>query len=256
MRNSRKLLVGLASLTLTDIAIAEAADLPIKARPLAPVAAYNWSGFYVGAHAGYRWADPEFSAPAFDGAESTSPARSERYRTDGGIVGVHAGYNHMITPTILAGIEGDWTWGKSSASATGSSLDSNNDGFIFRSEVELTWQATLRGRLGVVNGQWLVYATGGVAFARIRWTDTTTEYFPFPNAIGTTTSEAAKTLTGGVVGVGAERILTQNLIARLEYLYEHFGDTGVPFGLGPRSGTLDLNNVHKLRVGISYKFGP
>ena len=255
MRKSQKLLVGLASLTLTDIAIAEAADLPVKARPPVAVAAYNWSGFYVGGHAGYRWADAEFSGPAFDGTRFTSPVRSENYRSDGGIVGVHAGYNYMITPTILAGIEGDWTWGKSKASATGSSLDSNGDGFIFRSEVELSWQATFRGRLGVVNGQWLVYVTGGVAFARVRWTDETTEFFNF-DPTGSTSSQVSKTLTGYVVGVGSEYMWTPNWIARIEYLYENFGDTDVPFGLGPQTGTLELKDVHKLRVGISYKFGP
>ena len=65
MRKSQKLLVGLASLTLWDIAVASAADLPVKAQPPAPVATYNWSGFYVGVHAGYRWADASFSGPGF-----------------------------------------------------------------------------------------------------------------------------------------------------------------------------------------------
>jgi outer membrane immunogenic protein len=255
MRKSRKLLLGLASLTLTDIAIAEAADLPVKAPPLAPVAIYNWAGFYLGGHAGYRWADPEFSGPGYDGLVSPSPARSASYRTNGGIVGVHAGYNHMLTPTILAGIEGDWTWGKRRASATGSSIDDLGDGFIFRSEVELTWQATFRGRLGVVNGQWLLYGTGGVAFARIRWTDNTTEIF-VGDPIAASSSDAGKTLTGYVVGVGAEYLWRPNWIARVEYLYENFGDVSLPFGTGSQVGKLDLKDVSKIRVGISYKFGP
>jgi opacity protein-like surface antigen len=123
MRKSQKLLAGLASLTLFDIAVAAAADLPVKARPPAPVATYNWSGFYIGGHAGYRWADANFSAPGYDfddpvfGIISFSP-RNESYRPSGGIIGVQAGYNFMVTPTILAGLEGDWTWGSSSESST------------------------------------------------------------------------------------------------------------------------------------------
>jgi outer membrane immunogenic protein len=78
----KKLLVGLASLTLLDIATAVARDLPLRAR--APAPTYNWSGFYVGAHAGYRWADADFSGPAYDfdpGVGTiTFPGRSERYR--------------------------------------------------------------------------------------------------------------------------------------------------------------------------------
>jgi len=31
-----------------------AADMPVKAAPLVPI--YNWSGFYIGGHAGYGWA--------------------------------------------------------------------------------------------------------------------------------------------------------------------------------------------------------
>jgi opacity protein-like surface antigen len=49
-------------------------------------------------------------------------------------------------------------------------------------------------------------------------------------------------------------MLASNWIARLEYLYEKFGDVGVPHGFGLQTGTLDLK-VNKVRVGISYKFG-
>ena len=39
-----------------------AADLPIRSAPpsmLSPVSAYNWTGIYVGANAGYGWGRPE-----------------------------------------------------------------------------------------------------------------------------------------------------------------------------------------------------
>jgi hypothetical protein len=77
----------------------------------------------------HRWpcrlslADANFSAPGYDfddpvfGIISFSP-RNESYRPSGGIIGVQAGYNFMVTPTILAGLEGDWTWGSSSESST------------------------------------------------------------------------------------------------------------------------------------------
>ena len=94
-----------------------------------------------------------------------------------------------------------------------------------------------------------------MAFARIRWTDNTTE-FSSQGTEGTLSSGASKTLTGWVLGAGVEYMWRPNWIARLEYLYENFGDVSVPFGLGPQSGTLDLKDVSKLRVGISYKFGP
>lgn len=246
MSKSRSVLVGLASLTLTDIALAEPCQH-------APVPAYNWTGFYAGGHAGYRWAHANFSGPGFDGFISSSAPRSENYSLNGGIVGVQGGYNCMLTPTTLVGVEGDWSWGKSKAGASGSSVDSLGDGFMFRSEAEISWQATLRGRLGVVNGQWLIYGTGGVAFLRGRWFDSTSEIF-IGNPADSISSQLSKTLTGWVVGVGLEYMWNPNWIARVEYLYENFGGIAVPFGTGPETGTLDLKDVSKLRFAISYNF--
>lgn len=260
VRNKKqKLLVGLAALTLLDIAAAAAADLPVKAPPPAPVITHNWSGFYLGGHAGYRWAKADFSGPGYDfnpGVGTVSfPPRSEGYRLNGGIIGAHAGYNFMVTPAILAGIEGDWTWGSSTESFAGQFILSGNDGLFFASEAKLTWQATIRGRIGVVNGPWLFYGTGGVAFAHVNWTDNSAFIFA-GNTISASSSDVGKTLTGFAVGAGIEYMWTQNWIARVEYLYENFGDVDVPFGLGPQAGTLDLKDVSKVRVGISYKFGP
>jgi opacity protein-like surface antigen len=253
MHKSRKLLVGLASLTLIDIAIEEASGAPVNAPLSAPAAVYNWSGFYAGGHAGYRWTGSSFSGPEFTDF-FTSPPRNESYRLSHGIVGVQAGYNVMIAPSVLAGLEGDWSWGSSRATSTGSSVDDLGDGFIFRSEAELTWQATFRGRLGVVSGPWLFYGTGGVAFVRARWRDNTTQFL-VGDPLTVSSSEFTKTLTGSVVGAGVEYMWQPNWIMRVEYLHESFGNVSVPFGMG-QIGTLDLKNVNKMRVAISYKFGP
>src|SRR4029079_2545036 len=254
----QRLLVGLAALTLVDIAAAEAADLPVKAPPPAPIQTFNWSGFYLGAHAGYRWAKADFSGRGYDfdpGVGTFSfPPRSEGYRLNGGIVGAQAGYNFMVTPTILAGIEGDWSWGRGSEGASGQFIFFGNDGLLFASEAKLTWQATIRGRIGVVNGPWLFYGTGGAAFTHINWTDNSTFIFA-GTPIAAASSDVGKTLTGFAVGAGIEYMCTQNWIARVEYLYENFGDVSIPFGLGSQTGKLDLNSVNKVRVGISYKFG-
>ena len=36
---------------------AQAADMPLKAPPIAAPVMYNWTGFYIGAHIGGAWAD-------------------------------------------------------------------------------------------------------------------------------------------------------------------------------------------------------
>jgi outer membrane immunogenic protein len=262
MGKGQKALVGLVSLTLWDLAAANAADMPVKAPPPAPVAAYNWSGFYVGAHAGYRWADPNFSGPGYDfdtGIGLVSfPPRNESYSANGGIFGVHGGYNYMVTPSVLVGLEGDWSWGNSSTTLATSitGLDSIGDGFTFSrvSEAKLTWQATVRGRLGYVSGPWLFYGTGGVAFTRLQWS----EVSRLDAFAGTFTAGSAgsKTLTGWVVGGGVEYMVIRNWIVRGEYLHENFGDFSIPFGFVQQAGKLELKDVNKVRVGLSYKFGP
>lgn len=247
MRKKQKLLLGLASLTLFDLAVTTA--------PATAQVTSNWSGFYVGAHAGYRWADGSFTSPAsFDFAEF--PARNERYSLGGGIFGFHAGYNYLLSSSWLVGIEGDFTpgWGSSRRSATFDVFDVNSDGFIAfsrSSTLRLTWQATLRGRLGYINGPWLFYGTGGVAFTRAKWTDTAS------TELGDAAAwSAGKTLTGGVVGVGVEYMFDLRWIARVEYLYENFGSFNAPHGFGPQTGKIEIGDVQKVRFGISYKLAP
>jgi opacity protein-like surface antigen len=246
MSTKRKLFAGLASLTLFDIAAASAAE---------PPAVYNWAGLYVGAHAGYRWADAQFTSPGY--VVDALPVgnvvgRSNNLQPNGGIVGAHLGYNYMLSPTLLAGIEGDWTWGSGRASVAGGPFDTSDGVSFFSSQVKLTWQATIRGRLGLTNGPWLIYATGGVAFINVKWNDTSSY-----DGAALDFSEVwaqSKIKTGWTVGGGIERMLNPNWIARLEYLYENFGSFNVPHGLaGPQLGKLELD-AFKLRVGISYKF--
>jgi outer membrane immunogenic protein len=253
MSAKSKLFAGLASLTLFDIAAASAADMavraPVKAPAPPPAEVYNWAGLYVGAHAGYRWADAQFTGAEYDFGSDIFAARNNSLRPNGGIVGAHIGYNYMVSPSVLAGIEGDWTWGSARATVGGSAANDGNA--FFRSEFKLTWQATVRGRLGVVNGPWLFYATGGVAFINAKWSESAT-------AFGVTDGWALnKTRTGWTVGGGIEyMLLNPNWLVRVEYLYENFGSWNVPFGVTqePQIGKIELD-AHKLRVGISYKFG-
>jgi len=243
MSTKRKLFAGLASLTLFDIAAASAAE---------PV--YNWAGLYVGAHAGYRWADAQFTSPGysvFSEPVGSVVGRSNSFQPNGGIVGAHLGYNYMLRPNLLAGIEGDWTWGSGRASVAGGPFDTSDGVSFFSSQVKLTWQATIRGRLGLTNGPWLVYATGGVAFINVKWNDTSSYDggFDFSGEWA-----LSKIRTGWTIGGGIEHMFNPNWLARVEYLYENFGSLNVPHGLeGPQLGKLELE-AYKLRVGISYKF--
>ena len=261
MGKSRKILAGLAALTLLDISAASAA-------PVSPTPS-DWSGFYVGAHAGYRWAGAKFTGAPYDfdpgtGLPISFPGRDETFSLGTGIIGLQGGYNHLFSSSWLMGIEGDFSYGSQSDSHLSnlSVFDNTSDGYAFRgvSTVTLSWQATLRGRLGYVYGPWLYYGTAGVAFMHVKWSDSSAISsiccVTLPVDPTTAAWSAEKTLTGGVVGFGVEYMFDRNWIGRFEYLYEKFGSFEVPYGFGPQIGTLDIGDVQKVRIGISYKFAP
>src|ERR1700722_3270123 len=95
-------LAGLASLGVTS---ALAADMPVKAPMVAPVA-NTWTGFYVGASLGGQWLNYSgtiLAAPAGVGATRSQNTASVR-------AGGYAGYNWQIGPRWVVGLEGDYAW--------------------------------------------------------------------------------------------------------------------------------------------------
>lgn len=223
----------------------------------------NWSGWYAGGHAGYRWADADLEAPSYMFGINTYPARNDSFGPDGGIAGLQLGYNRQRQASSwLWGVEGDFSWGwgddklttNGQAPLTPGEIGPPSLAFTQTSELEADWQATLRGRLGKVKGSTLYYATAGIAWLHADWSDSMT----FPAFPGISFSSSDSVLfTGFTVGGGIERELRDpRWRVRLEYLYEHFGDETVPHGpTTPRQAAeIDLD-AHKLRFAISRKFG-
>ena len=56
---------------------------------------------------------------------------------------------------------------------------------------------------------------------------------------------------GWAAGAGIEGAVTQNVTARLEYMYQDYGSE--TFSLGGQAYKTDLNN-NQVRFGMSYKF--
>lgn len=196
------------------VTAAQAADLPSsKAPPPAPLAAipaFSWTGFYVGANAGYNWggdggnwynycgsaacvwADAE-PAPVWWAGVPNGDIGSQ----DGWEFGVQAGYNYQMGSFVI-GIEGDinwlggdkqrsWAW---SGNAGDEPADQEHTDYrvIAYGKGEMNWLGTLRARLGFAADHFLIYGTGGLAFGNVSssagltgqcWGDRTT---PFNNA--------------------------------------------------------------------------
>ncbi|HVZ06101.1 outer membrane protein [Hyphomicrobium sp.] len=202
---------------------AMAADLgpyqPYNPPPPEPAPIYQpaiWDGAYIGANGGYGWSNGGPTEP------------------DGGFGGGQIGYNWQ-RDRIVFGLEGDIQGGDISGTAF------TFDGDTARSNMD--WFSTVRGRLGFASGPWLIYATGGVAFADI---DNRV------NLVGAPSFHDDSTQTGYAVGGGVEWAFAPKWSLKAEYLYLGFGDDNLHNADGD---TFKVNNdVQTVRVGLNYHF--
>jgi high affinity Mn2+ porin len=197
----------------------------------------DWTGIYVGGHAGYARGDSRFTA--FD------PALGPSNGSFGGLFGgVQAGYNYLLPSKILLGLEGDISFpnylGKDDRAWTRMPADGSE---VFH---QIDYVATLRGRIGVVFDRWLVYGTGGFAWSQAR--------FKQSPGIDVDDDKVLRMMTGWAAGAGAELAIGAGWTARVEYLYTSFNraDAVLPSGLRVMS---DMN-LGMIRVGLNRKIWP
>jgi outer membrane immunogenic protein len=221
------LLAGAAALALLagGTAVASAADLPPAPAYEVPMiaaapAVYDWTGFYAGVHLGYGWGD-------FTGHGG--------HEVDGILGGGQVGANWQFDQFVL-GFETD---------IAGTDIDGNSHQNKTGKKVEHTvnFFGTVRGRAGFAFDRFLVYGTGGFAYADIdkrihggknqndwRW--------------------------GWTAGGGVEYAVTDNITMRLEYLYADLGEDN-----GGNNKNKKKNKNFKydydqslVRAGVNYKF--
>lgn len=285
----KKLVLVLSALTAVA-GQALAADMAVKAPPIvSPLPA--WTGFYLGIHGG----GAAMNGPSMsyvDGAVNAYvPVTVNGSSNASGIAGFHLGYNWQTPNNWVLGIEGDWDWTNLKANAAPGLLCSGppfrgqcggvsvltDNAFL---QTSVNWLASVRGRLGYSANQWLLYGTGGVAFADVGYTGNI-------NCTGTPAtfclggaqalrSNASETRVGFVLGGGAEFKPARNWVLGAEYLFYHFeGDgtsaggyttvaTGAPAPFfecatpGQNCGQFTYRgfDVHSGRVRLSYQFQP
>ena len=224
--------VGLSLLALDGSAKAADANLPLKAPPIQ--AAFDWSGLYIGAHAGYGRAPA--SAVLTDPFLNTTANNSA---SAGMIGGVQAGYNRRLPSGLLFGVEADLTFPNYLISDSIVAVLATP-----RSEVveHLNYVGTVRGRLGYASGHWLLYATGGLAYAG--------ETFTNSPPVGDI-EKHLNVRVGWSAGAGVEYAFAPHWTARLEYLHNRFEGANVRLASGTQySSSLDF---HAIRVGLNRK---
>jgi hypothetical protein len=151
----RKLLLSaFGFIALSGAGEASVADLPLKAAPLVPGApVFNWSGLYFGASVGAQWFDSE-SAYAYPGGIDGPSSGSSTLGNTNAIIAFQFGRNWQAPGLPLVfGLEGDWTETNHDRSAT---LFTYPNGNHFDAESQLGIQGSVRGRIGVASGNWVL----------------------------------------------------------------------------------------------------
>jgi len=265
-------LIGSALLSVWS-GLACAADLPVKARPVAPAPVQSWVGFYGGVNVGYGWDRRDMAI----GVGTTDPglfgALLEEYQqigviprslspsADGVIGGLQVGYNWQPGANWLFGLEADFQGSGIKGAQTHIAVVQFQETMRYDAEKKLDWFGTVRARLGVLaTPSLLLYATGGLAYGNTKIN------FNAANldvGCGVPLTLCARGSSSGVkigwtAGAGIEAMLASNWSFKAEYLF---------VDLGKRSAHIVLDTVpevfytpstrfqeHIARVGVNYHF--
>jgi outer membrane immunogenic protein len=218
-----------AILLAGGMSIAAAADLPPPVYvPAAQV--FSWTGFYIGANAGYGWSNASGTLTTTTGSEPFN------FTGNGFVGGAQMGYNWQAGPAVFgaeADFQGTTISGPFTASA-GPAISATDKG---------PWFGTVRARVGYAMDRFMVYATGGGVYGDISMSGTVTPSGSF---------SSSTTFWTWTAGVGAEMAFWGCWSGKLEYRY-----IGTP-NRSPAiptvtalSGTVSSNIV---RAGINYHF--
>jgi outer membrane immunogenic protein len=254
--SARKYLAGLAAIAYVMASPALAADMPVWSKsapprymPIGVSPVYSWTGCYFGVEGGGGWGQSQHTAanspnPTGDGLPITN------INVGGGLVGGTVGCNYQVS-SIVFGIENDMSW----TNIKGTSFDLRPFTPTATATTSEKWLDTLRGRVGYAWDRYLIYATGGAAFANVD-----------VNACGPAgfCASDSQTRTGWTAGAGGEwaAIVNQrwSMTLKIEYLHVDLG-TGQfinPPVVTPGGLTLVTRNARTtndvVRAGINWKF--
>ena len=269
------LLTGSAA-TAADLSdLAPAASIPAGA-------SYDWTGLYAGMHVGTAWGSSKYNAstdiPGYgvyglqnSGTISLANRINNFSETGSWSDGLQMGYNYQLSNRVVIGAEADATFSAYPDAMTNLSIggqsNQNNSGLVYGENVYAS--GSVRGRLGYSLDNWLLYATGGLAWE-------VQQSYLFPQGLSNALASGANSQYGGGVqyshygmrlgwaaGGGVETALTPHWSVRAEYLYSGYGNNTQTFGLG--NGALAIpaltqrvtSNLseQEVRVGLNYQFG-
>lgn len=228
----KSLFTGVA-LGAFSVGSALAADKPIVAPLKAPFASttYNWTGFYVGGHAGY-------GGGSFGPDTNPLPQQGVFFphSITGLIGGYQAGYNLQLANKWVLGVEADISFT--------STLDLPK---LVPAPFNTTFDyfGTARARVGYAFGTWLPYVTGGAAWGRTR--------IDLNDADGAVVGKKARMHPGWVAGTGVELAMGGGWSGKVEYNYIDLGARTYGLGEVALPDVSVTPKVHTVKFGMNYR---
>jgi high affinity Mn2+ porin len=260
---------GGTGIVLATCSAALAADLPPSLPVKAPVpyvaTAYDWNGWYVGAHAGVirgasNWsAQPGAGAPDLNGSFNLPFNLDFMAGTGSYFLGLQTGYNYVFPSRLMLGVEADVSMPNSDVlipfAVRGSqSVTSPLIGQVTYGEAVIHY-GSARARIGYAFDHFLLYGTGGLAWSYDQVTrsqDGGVSANGFA-AQGTLDTKLLWRL-GWAAGAGIEIPVAGGWTAKAEYLSTGFGRKGVTFTAAAEPFNSELA-MQSIRLGLNYKIG-
>jgi outer membrane immunogenic protein len=255
-----------------------AADLPVKARPVAAAVPYSWTGCHVGGHIGAGWDRTTYSDPGTVIApappfilggltQNFAPlGASFSGNSDARFLGgVQAGCDYQFASHWVIGIGGDVSWTDLNSLANDPFFNGKNGrpiGLSARTD-EI---ATLTGRVGYAWDKFLVYGKGGAAFAHDKYSSNNAggiNNAVFGCGAGVPPDCAVAGSAdrwGWTAGVGVEWAFATNWSAMVEY--DHYGFDTKTISMSVTNSTFPVvpanlnvrHDIDTVKVGINYRF--
>jgi outer membrane immunogenic protein len=211
----------------------------------------TWGGFYAGGQIGGAWSDTDWRYNNANWFNTLGPEIViTGFDMDGSgfLGGGQAGFNYQSGVWVF-GVEG---------SIAGTDLNDGIPSPFFpasdRYDMDISWLATVTGRVGYAHDRWLVYGKGGWAGADVELT-----LFDRGTPVRANSDSWAN---GWTVGGGAEYAFGKLSLA-LEYAYAEL-DTGgftvacstCPGGTGGGVHVVDSDSeIQSVTARVNYRFG-
>jgi outer membrane immunogenic protein len=243
----------------------------------------EWTGFYVGGHAGVTVSRPGvntstvFTSEGYFANSSVTAINADGVQTvkgNGFNGGAQAGYNRQFGRFVV-GAEVDFGSNRIDEGVISRSEYPCCPGtdYTITQQVKTNWLFTARPRVGVTaaKGKALIYATGGLAVTDVNYAAVFTDTFD----AALETAEFKETRAGYAAGGGVEVKVAKRWSVKGEYLYTNFGRVSATsnnlttigsgdellLGVGgtqtwPTSVFTHSTKVksHNIRFGVNYRF--